>query len=161
VPLNEALQIISAESINGRPHGHLSLRLPRGLGDLEPDRHVLLGAAIVEAAHRGSAEIIEADGDTDILVGGAHAVRGVEADPAEAGHMRFRPGIAAPIARPVACRLFRPRECATAMADIASDKTRWHPESARDRDEDMGEVPGLAASCLESVGRRWGGPRRR
>src|ERR1700722_9354751 len=70
------------------------LRLPRRLGDLELDGERLAAAAVVGTAHRSGAEVVEPDGDADVLVGDAEAAGGIEADPAEIGDMGFRPGVA-------------------------------------------------------------------
>src|SRR5215831_14027284 len=75
------------------------LRLPGRLGDLKPDRHVFATAAIVGAAHRSGAEVIEPDCDAHVLAGGAHAVRRIEADPAEVGDVNFGPRVARLVAR--------------------------------------------------------------
>src|SRR5258708_6702494 len=72
----------------------LPLSRPPGLVDLDLNRQRLGAAAIAGAAHGGGAEIIEADGDAGMGVGGADAVRRIEPDPAKAGHERLRPGVA-------------------------------------------------------------------
>src|SRR5262249_60775017 len=69
------------------------LRLPGSLGNVEPHRDVFTTAPVMSAAHRSGAQIIEADGDARVLVGGANAVRRIEADPAEIWHMNFSPGV--------------------------------------------------------------------
>src|SRR5258708_6521046 len=72
----------------------LPLTGPAGLLDLDRHGQRLHPAAIAGAAHRCGAEIVEADGDAGMRVGGADAVRGIEPDPAEIGHEGFRPGVA-------------------------------------------------------------------
>ena len=82
------------------PYGIPSLRLAlplagaAGLLDLDRDRQRFRAAAVASAADGRGAEVIEADGDTGMGVGSADAVGGVEADPAEVGHIGFRPGVA-------------------------------------------------------------------
>src|ERR1700694_1370458 len=65
-----------------------------GLIDLERYRQRPHAAAIAGAAHRGGAEIIEANGDAGMRVGGADAVGRIEPDPAEIRHERLGPGVA-------------------------------------------------------------------
>src|SRR6202158_790760 len=72
----------------------LRLALPPGLIDLDRDRQRFHAAAIAGAAHRRGAEIVEADGDTGVRVGGADAVCRIEPDPAEIRHECLRPGVA-------------------------------------------------------------------
>src|SRR5581483_902274 len=74
----------------------LPLRLagPAGLIHFDRHRQGLVAAAIAGAADRGGAEIVEADGDAGMRLGGADAVGGIEADPAEIGHEGLRPGVA-------------------------------------------------------------------
>src|SRR5260221_12645771 len=120
------------------------LRRPGRLGDLKPDRHVFATASIMGAAHRSGAEIIEPDGNPHVLAGGAHAVRRIEADPAEVGDVNFGPGVAHLVARLLSRLLCK---SAVTLAEIAGDIARRHPERARDRDEDVGKVLGYAASA--------------
>src|SRR4029450_12201563 len=86
--------------LRGFPHCNPSLlRLalplagPAGLIDLDRDGKRFRAAAIAGAAHRGCAEIVEADGDAGMGVGGADAVGGVDPGPAKIRHKRFRPGV--------------------------------------------------------------------
>src|SRR6185436_3529432 len=74
----------------------LLLRLPlsRSSGpiDLDRDRQRLGAAAIAGTADGRGAQVVEPDRDTGVRIGGADAVGGVEADPAEVRHVGFRPG---------------------------------------------------------------------
>src|ERR1700722_13911443 len=76
-----------------------SLRLPltlssAGLIDLDRHRERFHAAAIAGAAHWCGAEIIEADGDAGMRVGGADRIGRIEPDPAEIRHECLRPGVA-------------------------------------------------------------------
>src|SRR5260370_14105964 len=71
----------------------LPLALPSDVVDLDRDRQRYHAAAIAGAAHRRGAEIVEADGDAGVRVGGADAVCRIEPDPAEIRHERLRPGV--------------------------------------------------------------------
>src|SRR4029079_546571 len=91
-----------------------TLHLPRRLVDADADRERLAGSAPLRPAHRRRAEIIETDGDPQMLVRRADAVSRVESDPAQIGNQRLRPGVAgvlfghpigaAEVAADIACR---------------------------------------------------------
>src|SRR5262249_27965080 len=71
-----------------------ALRLPHRLVDMHGHLQALAGPTVAGAAHRGGPQIVEADRDPDVGIGGADAVGRIERDPAELGHERFRPGVA-------------------------------------------------------------------
>src|SRR5216684_3641022 len=107
----------------------LALRLPlppAGLIDLDRDRQRFHAAAVAGAAHRRGAEIIEADGDAGMRVGGADGVRRIEPDPAEIRHERLRPGMAGLLI-----------DHAVGAQEMPGDETRWYAAGARAGDEDM------------------------
>src|SRR5204863_7932274 len=116
----------------------LALPLTRapGLFDLDRDRQRLRAAAIAGAAHRRGAEVVEPDRDTGLSVGGAEAVGGIEADPAEASHVGFRPGMAGLLVH----RAVGPQE-------MPGHEACRHAAGAGAGDEDMRIV--LADAALE------------
>src|ERR1700757_1210380 len=105
----------------------LALPLPRAPDLLDLDRHCerLRTAAIAGAAHGRRAEIIEADRDADMGLGGANAVGGVESDPAEIWHEGFGPGMAG--------RLI---DHAVRAQEMPGDEPRRYAARARTCDED-------------------------
>ena len=111
--------------------------VPAGLIDLDGHRSVSIAAAIAGAAHRGGAEIVEPDGDAGMGVGGADAVGGIEADPAEIGHIGFRPGVAGLLV-----------DHAVGAQEMAGDEARGNAAVARAGDEDMRVV--LADAALSA-----------
>src|SRR5262245_29932226 len=104
---------------------YLACRLLHAHGD----RQRLRGAAVVHAADRRRAEIIEADRDPDMRVGRANAVGDVERDPAQARHMGLGPGVARVLIG-----------ATVAVADIAADAARRNPGGARGSNEGVGEI---------------------
>src|SRR5262249_49568624 len=70
----------------GRGNAGSALPLPRRLVHLDLHRQRLARAAVAHAAHRRRTEIVEADRNADVRIDRANPVRGVERDPAEAGH---------------------------------------------------------------------------
>jgi hypothetical protein len=70
----------------------LQLRRLRVL-DAQHHLHLLRTPARAAAADWGSAEIIEPDREPDVAFADADAIRDVEADPAEIGHLGFGPGM--------------------------------------------------------------------
>src|ERR1700760_2772326 len=75
----------------------LALRLAlaaAGLVDLDRDGQGFHAAAVARAADRGGAEIVEADRDARVGVGGADRIGGIEPDPAQIRHEGFGPGVA-------------------------------------------------------------------
>src|SRR5690348_9385330 len=95
----------------------LPLRLPGspGLIDLHRHRQRLAAAAVAGAADGGGAEIVEADGDAGVSLGGADAIRRIEADPAEVGHEGFRPGVSGLLV-----------DHAVGAQEMSGDEARWH-----------------------------------
>ena len=70
------------------------LRLLARLVDVHRHFEGFAAAAEAGAAHRRRAEIVQADGDAHMGLGGADAVGRVEADPAEVLDIGFDPGVA-------------------------------------------------------------------
>src|SRR3984957_21176304 len=121
-----------------------SLRLPltlssAGLIDLDRHRERFHAAAIAGAAHWCGAEIIEADGDAGMRVGGADRIGRIEPDPAEIRHERLGPGVAGLLI-----------DHAVGAQEVSGDETRGHAAGARAGDEDMRVV--LAHAALETEG---------
>src|SRR5712664_116194 len=117
----------------------LPLALPSGLIDLDRYRQGFHAAAIAGAAHRRGTEIIEADGDAGMRVGGADAVCRIEPDPAEIRHERLRPGVAGLlIDHPVGAQ------------EMSGNEARGNAGAARARDKDMRIV--LAHPALQCEG---------
>src|SRR6186713_3309131 len=106
----------------------LRLRLPAAAGmvDLHRHRQRLRTAAIAGSAHGRCAEIVEPDRDADMGVGGADAVGGIEADPAETVDISLRPGMA---------RVLMHR--AVGAQEVAGDEARRHAAAAGTGDEDV------------------------
>src|ERR1700694_3679228 len=117
----------------------LPLALPSGLIDLDLYRQRFHAAAIAGAAHRGGAEIVEADCDAGMGVGGANAVGRMEPAPAEIRHERLRPGVAGLLI-----------DHAVGAQEMPSDETRGNAAGARAGNEDMRVV--LAHPALQSEG---------
>src|SRR5712692_11333660 len=128
-----------------------ALRLPERLVDADLDRHRLARPAIAGAAQGSRAQIIEADGAPHMGVGGAEAIRRVEADPAELGHEGLGPSVAGVLL-----------DHAVAAMEIAPHIARRDAEAARRCDEDMREILAHAAlerERLRRTGRHLGGVR--
>src|ERR1700687_3436432 len=121
----------------------LRLALPPGLIDLDRDRQRFHAAAIAGAAHRRGAEIIEADGDAGVRVGGADAVCRIEPDPAEIGYERLHPGVAGLlIDHPVGAQ------------EMSGNEARGNAGAARACDKDMRIVLTHPALQCEGFHRR-------
>src|SRR5258707_14516636 len=114
----------------------LPLTRPPGLFDLDRDRQRFRAAAVTGAAHRRGAEVVEPDRDTGMGVGGAEAVGGIEADPAEVRHVGFRPGMAGLLVHR-----------AVGAQEVPGDEARRNAAGARAGDEDVRIV--LADAALE------------
>src|SRR5262252_5862469 len=112
------------------------LHLALGLIDHQAHGERLAAAAVAGAAHRGGAQVVEADGDADMGVGGADSVRRVERDPAEVLDMGLGPGMAGLLVND-----------AVGPVEVARHITHRNAELARRRNEHMGEV--LADATLE------------
>src|ERR1700742_3169524 len=104
----------------------LPLAWTAGLLDRDCNRQRLRAAAIAGAAHGGGAEVIQPDRDAGMRVRGADAIRGIEADPAEIGHVGFRPGVAGLLV-----------DHAVGAQEVPGDETRRHAGGARAGDEDV------------------------
>ncbi len=122
------------------------MALAPGLVDVDGDGQGLRAAAVAGAAHRRRAEVIEADGDTDMGVRGGNGVGGVEPDPAQLGHERLRPGVAGVL-------LYH----AIGAQEVAGDEAGRHAAGARAGDEDVRIV--LADAAAQREGIRGGGAR--
>src|SRR5215475_1443185 len=120
-----------------------ALHLPCRLIDQDLDRKGLACAAIAHAANRRRAEIVEAHRNADVSIGCADAIRGVECDPAEAGHECFGPGMASVLL-----------DHAVAPAKITADVAGRDADAAGGGDEDMCEVLADAAPEGEGLRRR-------
>jgi hypothetical protein len=118
-----------------------ALGLPGGLSHHQLDRQFLAAATVMGAAHRRGALMVEPDGDTDVLVGDADLVGGIEPDPAEAGHMGFDPGVAD----------FRAGGAFVA-AEIARHISRRHPAQPCERNEDVAEIAAVGTLAGEGFG---------
>src|SRR3954471_19237056 len=116
----------------------LALPLTRtpGLFDLDRDCQCFGAPAVAGAADGRGAEVVEADGDTGVGVGGAEAIGGIEADPAEVRHVGFRPGVAGLLLGG-----------AVGAQEVPGDEPRRNAAGARAGDEDVGVV--LADAALE------------
>src|SRR5438876_8950914 len=112
---------------------------PGGLIDLDRNGERLVAATIAGAADRRCAEVVEADGDAGMGVGGADAVGGVEPDPAQIRHEGLRPGVAG-------CRI----DGAVGAQEMPGDETCRHAAASRAGDEDMRVV--LADAALAGEG---------
>src|SRR3984957_2059238 len=112
------------------------------LVDFDGDRQGLFAGAVAGAADRRGAESVKPDGDAHIGVGWADAVCNVEADPAEAGHMRLGPGVTAAFL------------LGAGAAQIAGDIARRDAQAARRAEEQMRHVAGNAAFARERFGGR-------
>src|ERR1700692_214738 len=103
---------------------------------MDADRQSLRAAAVAHAPYRRGAEMVEADRNARMGIGGTDAVGGIERDPAEIRHEGLRPGVAG---------LLRSR--AVVATKITAHITRRNAEAAGGGDEDMGEV--LTDAVLE------------
>src|ERR1700730_16576284 len=70
-----------------------SATAPGGRIDLDLAGQRLAAAAVAGAAHRGGAEIVEADGDAGVRIGGADGVGGIEHGTHQRRHERLGPGM--------------------------------------------------------------------
>src|SRR3979490_3360816 len=96
---------------------------------MDLDRARLARAAVAGAAQRSCPEVVQADGDPDMGVGGAESVCAVEGDPAKLRDVGLGPGVAGILlAHPV-----------VAM-EIAADIACRNSEAAAGRDEDVAEI---------------------
>src|ERR1700704_3489410 len=71
-----------------------ALRLPGRLVDMDLYRECLARAAVSHAAQRGRPEVVQADRDPDMGVGGAEPVCPIECDPTQLWHVSLGPGVA-------------------------------------------------------------------
>src|SRR5215475_14822950 len=122
------------------------LRLAESLADLEPYRHFFATAAVIGAAHRCGAQMIEPDGNAHMPVGHANAVGRIEADPAEIRDVALGPGMTGIV-----------HEHIVAPVEIAAHIAGRHAESVGNGNEDLSEVRAHAPRSLESFGCRGGG----
>ncbi|KTT92403.1 hypothetical protein NS44R_14560, partial [Mammaliicoccus sciuri] len=99
---------------------------------------------LIRASRRG-AEIVETDGDTGMGVGGADAVGGVEADPAEVGHEGLGPGVAGLLVHH-----------AVGAQEVAGHEPRRNAAGTRAGDQDVRVVLTDAALQRERLRRRRG-----
>src|SRR5579859_1962110 len=115
----------------------LPLTMPSDLVDLDRNRQRFVAAAVAGAAHRSGAEVIKADRDAGMGVGGADGIRRIEPDPAEIGHEGLGPGVAGLL-----------MHHAVRSHEMAGNEPRRHAGGARAGDEDMGVV--LADAALQA-----------
>src|ERR1700736_220964 len=106
----------------------LALALPLGFADPQRDVERFTAVARARPADRRGALGVEADRHAHIMLVGAGVVGRVERDPAEVGHIRFRPGVSCILKRAVGAR------------EIAADIARRYAEPARAGDEDMRKI---------------------
>src|SRR5579871_6273467 len=121
----------------------LPLALPAGLIDLDRNRQRLGAAAVAGAADGSGAEIIEAEGDAGMGVGGANRIRRIEGHPTEIRHEGFGPGVPGGLVHD-----------AVGTQEMAADEARRYPDRARAGDEDVRIVLAYAALQGESLDRR-------
>jgi hypothetical protein len=101
-------------------HPLLHLHLPRRLVDHDLHGQELAVAAVARAADGRGVEVVEAAGDTDVVLGRAGGVGRIEADPAEPLDMGLGPGVA---------RLLV--DGAVGMEEVAADIARRDVQVAR------------------------------
>src|SRR5262245_324590 len=104
------------------------------------DRQSLPTAAKPGTTHRSGPKIVQADRHPDMRLGGANAIRRVEADPSQALYIGFSPGMP----RLLGCD-------AVGAVKVAPDVARRYTERARCCDKDMGDVLTDSASKRESL----------
>src|SRR5262245_46543070 len=69
------------------------LHLPRRLIDMHFHREGFVATAPAAAAHWRGTKIVQADSHPHVRIGRAHAIRGIEGDPAEIGDIGLGPGV--------------------------------------------------------------------